>query len=441
MALLSALIGGALLLPFRHYALSRHLGELENLAVAARRRPAPDMSAPAAYLKPDIIAGLQAGGSVGHVAGVLNHLGHYTAPPVFFAVDPLPTLDPCLTTHLIRPPANNGPDLPGFRALRFSRHFAAEVWRGLRQTRPAFLYQRHALDNWSGAELALRHNLPFVLEYNGSEVWVAKNWGSRARHEALSWRVENLCLRAADLVVAVSASLGDELADRGVERRRILVNPNGVDTDIYRPEVDGSAVRTRHTLQGKLVIGFIGTFGKWHGAEKMAEACTALFARRPDLAAKTRVLYIGDGATRPAAEAVFQQAGLPGLAVFTGIIPQAQGPEHLAACDILVAPHVPNSDGSRFFGSPTKLFEYMAMGKAIAASALEQLDEVLEDGITALKAQPGDAGDLSRALERLAYDPDLRTRLGQAARCRAVEKHTWRAHTGRIIAALARQWD
>ena len=65
----------------------------------------------------------------------------------------------------------------------------------------------------------------------------------------------------------------------------------------------------------------------------------------------------------------------------TGIVPQKDAPKYLVASDILVSPHIPNADGSRFFGSPTKLFEYMAMGKAIIASDLEQIGEILKNRV------------------------------------------------------------
>ena len=122
--------------------------------------------------------------------------------------------------------------------------------------------------------------------------------------------------------------------------------------------------------------------------------------------------------------------------MFTGLVPQQEGPEHLAAMDILIAPHVPNADGTRFFGSPTKLFEYMAMGRAIVASRLEQLGEILEDGRTALLVPPADEASLAQAMTRLCDDTGLRGRLGDAARRRAMERHTWGAHAGALIDRL-----
>jgi glycosyltransferase involved in cell wall biosynthesis len=118
-------------------------------------------------------------------------------------------------------------------------------------------------------------------------------------------------------------------------------------------------------------------------------------------------------------------------------VPQEEAADYLAACDLLVSPHVPNPDGSRFFGSPTKLFEYMAMGKGIVASRLEQIGEVLQDGESALLVPPGDAASLATAIGRLFRDPALSARLGAAAREAAVERHTWDKNA-RDILDLAR---
>ncbi len=98
---------------------------------------------------------------------------------------------------------------------------------------------------------------------------------------------------------------------------------------------------------------------------------------------------------------------------------------YLDASDILVSPHISMPDGSRFFGSPTKLFEYMAMGKGIVASRLDQIAEVLEHDQTALLVSPGSVEELAEAIMQLAMNPAKREALGAAARLAAVERHSW----------------
>jgi len=230
-------------------------------------------------------------------------------------------------------------------------------------------------------------------------------------------------------VVVVSRAMRDEIAGRGIDVSTVLVNPNGVDAERYSPAIDGSAVRAKHGLGTSVVIGFIGTFGPWHGAEVLAQA----FVKMRGGNHGARLLMIGDGARLPDVRKILAEGRALDATVFTGLVPQEEGPRYLSACDVLVSPHVPNPDGTPFFGSPTKLFEYMAMGKAIVASKLDQIGEVLEDGKTALLVPPGDVDALSSAIARLAGDRELRECLGAEARRVAVERHTWREHTRRTV--------
>src|SRR5262249_6789772 len=116
--------------------------------------------------------------------------------------------------------------------------------------------------------------------------------------------------------------------------------------------------------------------------------------------------------------------------------PQEEGATHLAACDILASPHVPNPDGTPFFGSPTKLFECMAMGKGIVASDLDQIGQILKHQQTAWMVEPGDSASLMLGLKTLIDDAAIRGRLGAAARCEVVAHYTWQAHTGKIVEKL-----
>src|SRR5207302_846103 len=120
-------------------------------------------------------------------------------------------------------------------------------------------------------------------------------------------------------------------------------------------------------------------------------------------------------------------------ATFTGRIPHDDVAAYLDACEILVAPHVPATDGSEFFGSPTKLFEYMAMAKPVIASRLGQIAEVIRDGENGLLIEPGDAVALARAIERLTGDQSLRERLGVRARQTVVAQYTWHHNAARIF--------
>jgi glycosyltransferase involved in cell wall biosynthesis len=411
--------------------------EVDELVTAARSQPAPSLVLPRQplYLRTDMSFGLKAGGSVGHIAGVFNHLSAFGGAPIMLTTDLIPTIDPSLEVHTV-PPAEAFWEYPELPSLMLNRQFADAAAARVPDRLLSFVYQRYSLNNFAGARIAVQRRVPFVLEYNGSEIWMSRHWGTPLDYEALSSQIEMANLTIAELVVVVSQAMANELVARGVARNKILVNPNGVEPDRYSPEVDGSPVRERFGLDGKLVIGFIGTFGPWHGAEVLAEAFGRLMVAEPGLRESTRLLMIGDGIKMGDVKAAIAASGVGDLVVLTGIVPQADGPAHLAACDILVSPHVPNADGTPFFGSPTKLFEYMAMGKGIVASELDQVGEVLEHGHAARMVTPGDVDALVEGLRDLIAHRDKRDRLGAEARRLAVERHTWRAHTRRIVEAL-----
>lgn len=412
------------------------MAEIKPLQQPANSPPVTlTLSARPVYLRTDLNFGLQSGGSVGHVAGVLNHLDVFSGAPLLIATDRMPTIRPDIEMMTVWPD-DQFRELPDLRPLSYSNLFYTAAQQRLQGGQWSFLYQRYSVNNYAGLRLARTLRLPFILEFNGPEVWVHRHWGNPLSHEALAEEIELTNLRGAQVVVVVSQVLKDELVARGIEAAKILVNPNGVDPERYSPAIDGTAIRQRYGLANHVVIGFIGTFGPWHGAELLAEAYGRLLQQHPAYRERTRLLLIGDGIKMPEVKANLAKYGATDYAILTGLVPQAQGPSYLAACDLLVSPHVPNADGTPFFGSPTKLFEYMAMGKAIVASDLDQIGDILAHDETAWLVQPGDVDALTVGLRQLIDDGGRRLRLGEAARQEVVAKYTWRAHTQRIIEAL-----
>ncbi len=101
-----------------------------------------------------------------------------------------------------------------------------------------FIYQRYSLLNMTGLLLAWWYKKKLILEYNGSEAWIASNWIEKKRWIKFEWlmkQVELVNILYADTIVVVSAVLKKELMLRNVSEKKILVNPNGVDTDLFSP--------------------------------------------------------------------------------------------------------------------------------------------------------------------------------------------------------------
>jgi glycosyltransferase involved in cell wall biosynthesis len=396
------------------------------------------------YLKNNLWFGLRAGGSVGHVAGVINGLAELGHEVCFVSPEAPKYLAPCVrpvTVPLFRHYA-----LPAEANLfRLQESSVKAAIAEARSFKPTLIYQRLSLGDWTGVAVAQALRLPLVVEYNGSELWVSRNWGGNIRYPAEMEAAEEAMLRCADLVFTISRPLYDELIGRGLDPKRVAWYPNCVNPQVFDPSRIAELERTKArailgAVPDDFVVMFVGTFGLWHGAEVFARAAVLLAPKAAELG--IRFAFVGDGKTRAECEAIIRASpAATARTVFTGLVPQHEAPNYLAAADAFVASHVPNADGSKFFGSPTKLFEYMAMERPIVASALDQIGEVLADGRTALLVKPGDAGALAAGISRVAQDRELGRSLAASARSEALTKFTWKRHVEEIMAALSRSFD
>jgi glycosyltransferase involved in cell wall biosynthesis len=396
------------------------------------------------YLNNSVWFGLHAGGSVGHVAGVINglvHLGHQVR-----LVSPMPNPYLDASVGVCRVPALESYGFPPAANLfRMQKKVVRAALDVAREFKPTLVYQRLTLGDWSGVEVADALGVPLVVEYNGSELWIVRNWRGREHFGSTMMAAEEAILKRADMVFTISRPLYEELLNRQIEPARAAWYPNCVDAAVYNPAAIGEesrrAARTR--LGGgerDYVITFIGTFGVWHGAEVFARAVVRLASDEPWVRRhQVRFAFVGDGKTRPETEEIIRkEPSAAARTVFAGLVPQHEGPRYLAASDAFVASHVPNADGSKFFGSPTKLFEYMAMARPIVASALDQIAEVLDHERTALLTQPGDVESLAAGLRRVVEDRTLGARLGAAARAEVLARFTWTRHVSVMLDALER---
>ncbi|MGN7613644.1 glycosyltransferase, partial [Magnetococcales bacterium HHB-1] len=208
-------------------------------------RAVADFSRFALYLRMDFFFGIASGGSLTHIAGVANNLADFMRMPTrFITTDEISTVDRSIETVILQPEWQYAEylELP---ELWFNGYAVEQILTHLKGDRPGLIYQRYAVENFVGVALARRLNIPLILEYNGSEIWVSNNWGEPLQYEALAQRIEMLNLKAADLITVVSRPLFDELCERGIEPEKILINANAVNPEQYHPDLDGSPVRKK----------------------------------------------------------------------------------------------------------------------------------------------------------------------------------------------------
>ncbi|WP_298704100.1 glycosyltransferase family 4 protein, partial [uncultured Campylobacter sp.] len=315
------------------------------------------------------------------------------------------------------------------------------------------IYQRYNGFSFCGAYIAKMKNIPFILEFNSSDVWKIKNWKNndtflKRIFKTIYYKIfklpivsviEKYNLNNAAYIVVVSDALKDIILKFGVNENKIIVNPNGIDESKYNSQIKCDDVKQKYNLENKIIIGFIGTFGQWHGAENIALAFGRLLEKYPEYKNKAKLFMIGDGVRMPVVKKYILEFGLQENVALAGLILQDQGAKFLNACDILINATIPNPDGSEFFGSPTKLFEYMAMGKAIICSDMAQMSEILEQGKTAYMVEPGNIDELATAMKELVDDSELRQRLGGSARDEVIQKYTWDRHVDKILKAISNE--
>jgi len=278
------------------------------------------------------------------------------------------------------------------------------------------VYERYSLFSTALAEVAEATGAAGVLEVNAPLIEEQRTHRVLVDEEAAAKALARQ-VAAATATVAVSDPVRDWVRERtGSESVHTVPNGVSITRIVPRPEDIGDPVVT-----------FVGTLKPWHGVADLLAA--AALAKRP-----WKLRIIGDGPERAALE---EQASGLGIEVdFRGAVAPADMPEQLAGSAIGVAPYPDLGGEQQQYFSPLKVYEYLAAGLPVVASAVGQLPQIL--GELGTLVPPSDPAALAAAIDTLAADPVLRGKLGWRGRMQAEEKHSWAGAVDRILGLAGR---
>jgi glycosyltransferase involved in cell wall biosynthesis len=285
------------------------------------------------------------------------------------------------------------------------------------------LYERMGWMGYGGGIAARWLKIPLVLEANnGDFITELKRLGVEP-HGFQRWLAIKLMKRAAhraDYIVAT----GDGHRHRfigwwRVAPAKVTVVENGSEIVSLLSRRQLRSFNPAISPAEQVTVVFVGAFEPWHGILVLIPAMAKAIAKIPAI----HLVLIGSGTVQQQIEQMINELHIEQHVTFTGQLNICQVAEHLAQSDIGVSPYC----GWMEF-SGLKLFDYKSAGLPTIASGQDGQPATLQHNQTGWIVPPCDEDALSNAIIKLAQDPNLRRRLGQAARIEAEQHHSWQ-HT------------
>jgi len=329
------------------------------------------------------------------------------------------------------PPATGAMSkLPVLNQLAVINALAARLLEVAKEVKPDVLHAHSpALNAVAALRVGRKLGIPVVYEIRA--FWedaavdhgTSKEWGLRYR---LTRAMETWALQRVDAATTICEGLRSEIIGRGIPARKIEVIPNAVDIGDF--SVGGArdeALAQQLGLEGKTVLGFIGSFYAYEGLDILLNALPAMLARRPEI----RVLLVGGGPQDAALRAQAKALGIEDKVVFTGRVPHSEVQRYYNLVDVLCYPR--HKMRLTDLVTPLKPLEAMAQGRLMVASDVGGHKELIDDGRTGVLFAAGDAAALAKQVLALLEAPQKWPDFRQSGRRFVEEERNWTASVAR----------
>lgn len=277
---------------------------------------------------------------------------------------------------------------------------------------------------WVGRRLAL----PVVYEIRAFWEDAAVDHGNYAE---MSWKyrltqkIETMVCKRADHVCILCDGLKSDLVGRSITATKITPIFNGVNVEEFKPALCDAEYLQQWNLDGKKVIGFIGSFYRYEGLDLLVKAFSQIAEKESDVV----LLLVGGGEMEVELKKLISTLNLTNRVILPGRISHERVPGVYAIIDILAYPRY--SMRLTELVTPLKPLEAMAMGKALVASDVGGHKELIKDGETGLLFKAGSEQGLAEALLELLNNGSQREKLQKNGMIWVRKNQTWQ-HTTRV---------
>ena len=278
---------------------------------------------------------------------------------------------------------------------------------------------------------AKKLKIPFYYEVRG--FWEVTRISREPEFEQTEWykllcEFEAFVAQEADHVFTLTTPMMEELVKRGVNSKKITLLPNSCNPENFIPRDRDLKLAKKLKISNDIpVIGYIGTFVQYEGLDHLAEACGLLKQKGIEF----RLLIVGNENTAgtdrgPISQSILdiaQKYEFEDWLIMPGRVPHEEVESYYSLIDIAPFPRKPQPVTEMV--SPMKPLEAAAMKKAIIASSVKALVDMIDDGHTGMIFEKGNIEDFATKLELLLRDKNLRVKLGDNARAWVENERTW----------------
>ena len=308
--------------------------------------------------------------------------------------------------------------------LAFNLIAVVRLRKTVKEKQITLIYERYSLFMFASVWWAKRHQLPIVLEINDScQVHRVRP----LTFKKLAANIERWIFKNATGLVFISSRFKQVAEQAYGDIAPNVISPNAADLDKFIINKDaGDKLRKALGIEDKLVLGYVGAFVHWHGIDWFVDLISERLKEFPNLV----LLLVGDGVAFKAIQDRIKQAGVTAQVLMPGNVEHSKVSSYLSAMDFGILPD------SNDYGSPMKLFEFMAMGKGMVAPNFTPIAEVVQDNETSWLFPAGDKHACIDKVLAIAGNKNAHQAVGLKARAYIERERQWKHNAEQLLSLV-----